>query len=216
MTRCPVKLYSRADGLACFEASLLPFEVNPIPRARDFAKSLADQLHIANYTSFWASMRTRPVHGLDVIDSSPRERRPLTQLNTESVPSLAADLAERNEDGYGRELVALITETGAVKCIGIFDEVKQLLDDFIQNQTGFLEMVIFQFDDSPNYVFVKSGSLPLGIENLLASWNLTPVDQKCHLPYRQLGKVQIESIRNNILALSFPGDPHIKNLRLGH
>ncbi len=204
MSQCPVKLYARDDGPICYE-------VNFFARAEESSERFVRELLAIEYTSHWASLRTRPLSSGQTGSTLPRVRA-LTRLEADTAQFLLADMTERNEDGYGRELTILTKKSDNALDICSFDGCSRSLEDFIRSQTGPLEIVYFQLDDSPNYFFVKSASRE-GIETLLAKQKLIPVEKECTLRYGKLGRVQIESTRNNILALAFPHDPRTKGLK---
>lgn len=203
MTPCRVKLYSRDNAPVCYEANLFPGMTRS-------PEKFIRQLLMTGHSSYWASVRTRPPM-LQTDAPSPRARA-LTQLNSDTLDLLSADMTEQNEDGYGRELTILTARDGNANESRSFDDASWLLEEFVGRQTGPLELVYFQLDDSPSYVFVKV-LCSQAIESFLADQKLHPVEKKCILPYRKLGRLQIESVRNNILALSFPDDPRTKDLR---
>jgi hypothetical protein len=199
-----VKLYARDDGPICYEA-------NFFVRAEESSERFVRELLEMEYTSHWASVRTRPLPSSQTGSTLPRVRT-LTRLDADTAQLLLADMTERNEDGYARELTILATKSDIALDICSFDGCSRSLEDFIRSQPGPLEMVYFQLDDSPNYFFVNSAGRG-GIETLLAKQKLIPVEKECTFPYRKLGRVQIESTRNNILALAFPLDPRTKGLK---
>jgi len=205
MARCTVKLYGREDGPVCYEANLFP---GIITRS---SEAFVGQLLTQGCTSHWASLRTRPLPAAQKGDSLPRARA-ITRLHGDTAQLLVADLAEQNEDGYGRELTILTTRGADAGEVPSFDIISHLLEDFVYRQASPLEMVYFQFDDSLSYVFVRSQCCQ-PIESFLASQRLTPVERKCSFPYKKLSRVRIEFTRNNILRLLFPGDPRTKMLK---
>lgn len=203
MAQCRVKFYSRDDGPTCYESYLSSNRADSV--------DIVGQLRVAEHNFFWASRPTRYSPIVQTGDSS-RRARGLTRLNTETASDLVADLTEETHDGFGRELAILIIQASS-PAIETFDDLKQLLADFINDQKSLVEMVFFQFDDSPKYLFVKSQVPSPEIQHLLTNWGLFPVEKKCCFPYRKLGRVKIESTWNNVLALSFPDDPRSKLLK---
>jgi len=139
--------------------------------------------------------------------------RELTPLNAENTDQLIADMLQLNEDGYARELTLLGLDAGEANKVDSFTMLRVTLDNFSDSAQGPLKLAVYQFDDSPTYVFFPSEPHPV-VDNLLRTWDLTPMTAGLtKLAYRKLRRTAFERVKNNILRLAFPNDPQSQILK---
>ena len=162
--------YVREDGLRCLEL--------PLFADAQSVRSTLNELMTAQLGWFWESARR---------DGS--LNRSLTRLSPLNAEVLVADSSDRDDDGFGREIVIYGIETDAILRQ---DEVKDSVARFLQGSQSPIQLVIVQAGDDPDArIFVRIGSAPV-VEALLGSLGITGYTKGDEKPYKQLRSARLE------------------------
>ncbi len=162
--------YIREDGLRCLEL--------PLFGDAQSVRSTVNELMTAQLGWLWESTRR---------DGS--LKRSLTRLSALNAEALVADLSDRDDDGFGREIVIYGIETDAILRQ---DEVKDSVARFLQGSQSPIQLVIVQAGDDPDArIFVRVGSAPV-VEALLGSLGILGYTKGDEKPYKQLRSARLE------------------------
>lgn len=120
--------------------------------------------------------------------------RALTILPKDNTCSLAQQLRERDQDGYGRFVALMGMELHNAPSRIDPNAAWTVLRDFSSYESGPIKIVIVQLGDSPNELIFFTHNPPVAVQRLISSWEIDPKKVKRIKPYKCLHEASLEKM----------------------